>query len=42
MAAMVEELHVDDSEADEAQVGSEFVSQLDHALRESLHVTIGL
>ena len=42
MAATVEELRVDDPEADEAQAGSAFVSQLDHALRESLHVTIGL
>jgi tRNA ligase len=42
MAATVEELCVDDPEADEAQAGSAFVSQLDHALRESLHVTIGL
>ena len=39
---MVEELRVDDPEADEAQAGSAFVSQLDHVLRESLHVTIGL
>jgi len=42
MAATVEELRVDDPEADEAQAGSAFVSQLDHALRESLHVTIGV
>jgi tRNA ligase len=41
MAATVEDLRVDDPEADEAQAGSAFVSQLDHVLRESLHVTIG-
>jgi tRNA ligase len=43
MAVTVEELRVDDPEADddEAQAGSVFVSQLGHALRESLHVTIG-
>ncbi|KAI9453840.1 RNA ligase-domain-containing protein [Lactarius psammicola] len=42
MAATVEDLRVDDPEADEAQAGTAFVSQLDHALRDSLHVTIGL
>ena len=42
MAATVEDLRVDDPEADEAQVGSAFVSQLDHSLRKSLHVTIGM
>ncbi|KAF8257890.1 RNA ligase-domain-containing protein [Lactarius quietus] len=42
MAATVEDLRVDDPEADEAQAGSAFVSQLDHELRERLHVTIGL
>ena len=42
MAATVEDLRVDDPEADEAQVGTAFVSQLGHALRESLHVTIGV
>jgi tRNA ligase len=41
MAATVEDLRMDDPEADEAQAGSAFVSQLDHVLRESLHVTIG-
>ena len=33
---------MDDPEADEAQAGSAFVSQLDHLLPQSLHVTIGL
>ncbi len=42
MAATVEDLRVDDPEADEAQAGTAFVSQLDHALRDSLHVTIGM
>ena len=41
MAATVEDLRVHDPEADEAQAGSVFVSQLGHVLRESLHVTIG-
>ncbi|KAH8980403.1 RNA ligase-domain-containing protein [Lactarius akahatsu] len=42
MAATVEDLRVDDPEAEEAQAGTAFVSQLGHALRDSLHVTIGL
>ncbi|KAH9025091.1 RNA ligase-domain-containing protein [Lactarius pseudohatsudake] len=42
MAATVEDLRVDDPEADDAQAGTAFVSQLGHALRDSLHVTIGL
>lgn len=42
MAATVEDLGVDDSlEGDEGQEGPWFVSQLDAALRERLHVTIG-
>lgn len=41
MAATVEDLRVDDPEADEAQAGTAFVSQLGHELHESLHVTIG-
>jgi tRNA ligase len=42
MAATVKELRMADPQADEPQAGSVFVSQLDHALHESLHVTIGL
>ena len=43
MAVTVEDLRVDDPEAaDEAQAGAAFVSQLGDALRESLHVTVGM
>ena len=41
MAATVEDLHVHDPEADEAQDGSAFVLQLVHVLCESLHVMSG-
>ena len=41
MAATVEDLRVHDPEADEAQAGSAFVSQLGDVMRERLHVTIG-
>ncbi|KAI0303896.1 RNA ligase-domain-containing protein [Russula brevipes] len=41
MAATVEELTVDNSEEDEGQVGSTFVSQLDPEVRQRLHITIG-
>ena len=42
MAATVDELRVDGHEADEGQVGTAIVSQLDHALRNGLHVMIGM
>jgi len=41
MAATVEDLCVDDPEEDAGQEGAAFVSQLDHELRERLHITIG-
>jgi len=41
MAATVEDLCVDDPEEDAGQEGASFVSQLDHELRERLHITIG-
>lgn len=42
MAATVEDLRLDDPEADEVQAGTAIDSVLDHALLESPHVTIGL
>jgi len=41
MAVTVEDLCVDDPEEDAGQEGAAFVSQLDHELRERLHITIG-
>jgi tRNA ligase len=41
MAATVEDLCVEDPEEDAGQEGAAFVSQLDHELRERLHITIG-
>jgi len=42
IAATVDDLRVEDPEADEAQAGAAFVAQLDQPLRESLHLTIGV
>jgi hypothetical protein len=42
MAATVEDLCVDDPEEDAGQEGAAFVSQLDHELRERLHITINI
>ena len=41
MAVTIEDLCVDDPEEDTGQEGAMFVSQLDHELRERLHITIG-